>query len=404
MNARIIEISDAEKEMLSIGVDRMGIKLMAPKAVLRAIKLKGIRPTAANIIKQDMLSLGGEAATSAGTIDHSVKETDVLLFGTLKQLGQLAKKLRMHQFSLLKISKEIETALKNYDSIPKSMKIGPRTLDFGRRTYIMGILNVTPDSFSDGGKFYRVDDAIAQAEKMLEDGADIVDVGGESTRPGARAVTAEEEIKRVMPVIRALSRIKGAAISIDTRRARVARAALDAGADMINDVSGLRYDKKMAAVAGRSKTPVCVMHMQGMPQNMQKNPAYKDLMGEIISYLEESIAIAKNAGILHEKILVDPGIGFGKTLEHNLEILKRLRELKVLGQPILVGPSRKSMIGKVLGLPVEERVEGTVAAAAIAIANGADIVRVHDVKEIKRVVRMTDAIVRTSTGPVQRRS
>lgn len=184
MSARIIEISDAEKEMLSIGVDRMGIKLMAPKAVLRTIKLEGMRPTAANIIKQDMLSLGGEAATSAGTIDHSVKETDVLLFGTLKQLDQLAKKLRMHQFNLPKISKEIETALQNYDSIPKPMKIGPRTLDFGHRTYIMGILNVTPDSFSDGGKFYRADDAIAQAEKMLEDGADIVDVGGESTRPG----------------------------------------------------------------------------------------------------------------------------------------------------------------------------------------------------------------------------
>jgi dihydropteroate synthase len=231
---------------------------------------------------------------------------------------------------------------------------------------------------------------------MLEDGADIVDVGGESTRPGARAVTAEEEVKRVMPVIRALSRTKGAAISIDTRRARVARAALDAGADMINDVSGLRYDRKMAAVAACSKIPVCVMHMQGKPQNMQKNPAYKDLMGEIISCLEESLAIAKNAGILHGKILVDPGIGFGKTLEHNLEILKRLRELKVLGQPILVGPSRKSMIGKILGLPVEERVEGTAAAAAIAIANGADIVRVHDVKEIKRVVKITDAILRRS--------
>ena len=400
MRARIIELSDPNKEMAAIGVDRKGIALMAPKAVLRTVKLSAIRPTPANIIKQEMLSLGGEAATAAGTIDHSIKTTDILLFGTEKQFARLVADLKRHQFSLPVIAGEIEAALKNYNAIPRSMKIGSKTLVFGRRTYIMGIVNVTPDSFSDGGKFYRPDDAVAQAEELLAAGADIIDIGGESTRPGAKPVTAEEEIKRVVPVIKAAAKLKGAVISVDTRKAKVAAAALKAGAGLINDVSGLRFDRKMAALAARSRVPVCVMHMQGKPQTMQQNPAYHDLMGEIISSLEESIAIATNAGILHGQILVDPGIGFGKTAEHNLEIVRRLKELKVLGAPVLIGPSRKALIGRVLGLPAEERVEGTAAVVAVAIINGADIVRVHDVREMKRVARMTDAIIRASTSSV----
>jgi dihydropteroate synthase len=258
----------------------------------------------------------------------------------------------------------------------------------------MGVLNITPDSFYDGGKFFDPRKALSRAEKMVEEGADIIDVGGESTRPGAKPVPVKEEVERVVPVILTLSKNRKAVISIDTRKAAVAQAALEAGAHMVNDVSGLRYDKKMAKLIGRYKVPVCVMHMRGNPRSMQKNPSYFDLMGEVIEELEESLAIAKNAGILHEKIMVDPGIGFGKSVENNLEILRRLRELKVLGRPILVGPSRKSTIGKVLDLPVEERLEGTAAAVAVAVMNGADLVRVHDVKEMGRVVRMADAIVR----------
>ncbi|OGB90126.1 dihydropteroate synthase [candidate division WOR-1 bacterium RIFCSPHIGHO2_01_FULL_53_15] len=397
MTARLIEINDlslAAKEILALGCDPVGVKLMAAKAVSRVIKLKNVRPVAANIIKQEMLSFGGEAATAYGAISHSVKATDLLIFGTLKQLKLLINKLRLHQFGLPKIANEIETCFNNYDRIPAPIKIGPKTFDFGRRTYIMGILNVTPDSFSDGGKFFDPQAALERAWLMIEAGADIIDVGGESTRPGAATVPAREELRRVLPVIKALARDRGAVISIDTRKAAVARAAIAAGADMVNDVSGLRYDGAMAKVIVKHKAPVCLMHMRGTPKTMQRNPVYADLMGEVIEGLAESIAIAENAGILLEKIIVDPGLGFGKTVVNNLDILKNLRELKALGRPILIGPSRKSMIGQALGLPPAERVEGTAAAAAVSIMNGAHILRVHDVREIFRVARLTDAIVR----------
>lgn len=397
MTARIIKINDlvsAIKEITSVGADRAGVKIMAPRAVSRALLLKSIRPAAANIIKQEMLALGGEAAAAHGAIDHSARTTAVLILGTLQQFGFLVKKLKTHQFGLPETAGEIEKALENYSRIPRVLRIGKKKFAFGKRTYIMGILNVTPDSFSDGGKYLGRDAAVLQAEKMAEEGADIVDIGGESTRPGARAVAADEEIRRVIPVIRELSKNKGMVISVDTRKAAVARAALEAGAQMVNDVSGLRQDKDMAGVVAHCKVPVCVMHMQGSPRTMQKKTSYSDLMGEITGCLEKSIAIAIDAGILHEKIIIDPGIGFGKTAAHNLEILKRLQEFRVLGCPILVGPSRKTLIGKVLGLPVEERMEGTAALAAAAIANGADLVRVHDVKEMSRVARMADAIFR----------
>lgn len=397
MTARIIEIKDlasAVKEITSVGADRAGVKIMAPKAVSRALLLKRIRPTAANIIKQEMLALGGEAATAYGAIDHSARTTAVLILGTLQQFGFLVKKFKTHQFGLPAVAGEIEKALENYSRIPRVLRIGKKKFNFGKRTYIMGVLNVTPDSFSDGGKYLGRDAAVLQAEKMAKEGADIVDIGGESTRPGARAVAVDEEIRRVIPVIRELSKNKGLVISIDTRKAVVARAALEAGAQMVNDISGLRHDKGMAGVVANYKVPVCVMHTQGSPRTMQKKPSYSDLMGEITGDLGKSIAIAIDAGILHEKIIIDPGIGFGKTVAHNLEILERLREFRVLGCPILVGPSRKALIGKVLGLPVEERMEGTAALVAAAIANGADLVRVHDVKEMLRVARMADAIFR----------
>ncbi|MDD5594262.1 MAG: dihydropteroate synthase [Candidatus Margulisbacteria bacterium] len=395
MTARIIEMGSlaaADKEIFSIGADQAGVKLMAPKAVFRVVKLKDVRPTAANILKQEMLSFGGEAATAYGSIDHSVRETDVLVSGTLRQFRRLTDKLKMHQFGLPKIAGEIENCLKNYDRSPAPIKIGPRTFHFGRRTYIMGILNVTPDSFADGGRYFEPRAAIDRAKAMVDEGADIIDVGGESTRPGAKPVLADEEIRRVLPVVKALAKSR-LALSIDTRKAKVARAALEAGAGLVNDVSGLRYDKAMPKIIARYKVPVCLMHMLGTPKTMQKKPVYQDLMGEIIDYLFAGIAIAKNAGILLEQIIIDPGLGFGKTVENNLEIVRRLRELKALGRPILVGPSRKSMIGRVLGLPAEERLEGTAAVAAVAIANGANIVRVHDVKEMRRVVRMTDSLV-----------
>ena len=271
------------------------------------------------------------------------------------------------------------------------------SFDFTQRTYIMGILNVTPDSFSDGGVYFDKEKAVEHALRMQEDGADIIDIGGESTRPGAKAVTLKEEINRVVPVIGALAKKVSIPISIDTYKAAVADAAISAGASIINDISGLRFDKKMPKVAARHKTPVVIMHIKGTPKNMQKNPSYKALIPEIVDYLTESIAIARDAGIPDDMIIIDPGIGFGKTLEHNLEIINRLHEFRGFEKPILIGPSRKSFIGITLGgLPAEDRLEGTASAVAIGIFNGANIIRVHDVKAMSRVAKVADAVMRAS--------
>jgi len=261
------------------------------------------------------------------------------------------------------------------------------------RTHIMGTLNVTPDSFSDGGRFFKLEDAIRQGMKMVEEGADIVDVGGESTRPGSDPVSMGEELSRVIPVISHMSKKTDVPISIDTYKAEVAKQALDAGAQMINDISALRFDQKMRKIASEYKVPINLMHIKGTPKNMQKDPWYEDVIGEIRGYLKQSIKTAQEAGIEKEKITIDPGIGFGKRLEDNLNILKNLKKISILGCPILIGCSRKSFIGKILDLPVEERLEGSLAALAVAVMNGANIVRVHDVKESVRVAGMVDAIM-----------
>jgi len=261
-------------------------------------------------------------------------------------------------------------------------------LDFDR-TLVMGILNVTPDSFSDGGKFLGKDEALQRAVQMVEEGVDIIDIGGESTRPGAEGITPEEELGRVMPVIRDLVPSTDALISIDTRHWQVAQKALANGVDMINDVDGLRQSR-MAELAAETGTPVILMHMQGDPKTMQAAPHYEDVVGDISLFFQERLKEVKAAGMKTERVILDPGLGFGKTFEHNLQILDRLREFRSLGSPILVGASRKGFIGKISG--PDGRLEGSLAAASAAILNGANIVRVHDVKETVRVVRMIDAI------------
>jgi len=273
-----------------------------------------------------------------------------------------------------------------------SLKVKNRKLDFSKRTYLMGVLNVTPDSFYDGGRFLDTKEALKQGMKMAEDGADIIDVGGESSRPGSDPVSVEEELKRVIPVIEGLAKEIDIPISVDTYKSEVAKKALDSGASMVNDISALRFDSEMRKVLKDFDVPVVLMHIKGTPKDMQKNPYYDDLMGEITSYLKEAIIVAKNSGIDENKIIIDPGIGFGKRLEDNLEILKNLSFLKSLKKPILVGPSRKSFIGKILDLPEEKRLEGSLAALAVAVMNGANIVRVHDVKESKKVAKIVDSI------------
>ncbi len=257
----------------------------------------------------------------------------------------------------------------------------------------MGVLNVTPDSFSDGGQFFTIDYALARARQLVAEGADIVDIGGESTRPGSNAVDEDEELNRVAPVIEQLAREITVPISIDTYKPAVANACLELGAGMINDISGLRYDKgKMLEVAATHKVPVCIVHMQGLPKTMQQEPQYDDLVSEIKGFFSERVKVAKSAGIKDENIILDPGIGFGKTVEHNLILLQRLNEFTDLGFPLLIGASRKSFIGKISDLPAEQRLEGTIASNVLAVIMGAKIVRVHDVLEHKRAFEIIDAI------------
>ena len=265
-------------------------------------------------------------------------------------------------------------------------------LDCARRTVIMGILNVTPDSFYDGGRRSEPTRAIADGVEMVQSGAEILDVGGESTRPGARPVDEAEELDRVLPVIRGLRREVAVPISIDTYKAGVARAALDAGADIVNDISALRFDPALVSLVAAEEVPVILMHMQGKPQTMQSEPRYNDVVREVRDFLAAQLYEAMDAGIAAERIILDPGIGFGKTLEHNLQLLRGLPTLAALGQPLLVGASRKAFIGKILDLDPEHRLEGSLAAAVAAVLGGANLLRVHDVAETCRAARMADAI------------
>jgi dihydropteroate synthase len=277
-------------------------------------------------------------------------------------------------------------------TLPKSqprepLQVGPYLLPIHRRTLVMGILNVTPDSFSDGGRYNSLKRAVDRARRMVEEGADLIDVGGESTRPGHVPVSLEEELERVIPVIEALVREVDVPLSVDTYKAEVARQALEAGAHMINDVWGFKKDPDMARVAARFDVPVILMH------NRETPAVYDSLLDDICRDLMESVRIAREAGVREARIILDPGIGFAKTYEENLEVMRRLERIVELGFPVLLGTSRKSMIGHALDLPVDQRVEGTAATVVLGIAKGCRIVRVHDVKEMVRVARMTDAIL-----------
>ena len=267
------------------------------------------------------------------------------------------------------------------------MRIGNKEYKLGERTYIMGILNVTPDSFSDGGKFNEIEAAVRQAKKLVEDGADIIDVGGESTRPGAEYVTEEEEIKRVVPIIKAIKKELDVTISIDTYKSKTAEEAIKAGADIINDIWGAKYDKNIAKVAAKYNVPIILMHNR-------EDKSYENLMEDIINDLQESIDIALEAGVKKENIILDPGIGFAKTYEENLMVMNKCEVIRDIGYPVLLGTSRKSMIGLTLNLPVNERVEGTLATTVMGIMKGIEFIRVHDVLENKRVAVMTDTIVK----------
>ncbi|MDN5345126.1 MAG: dihydropteroate synthase [Clostridia bacterium] len=388
----VINVRDtatAVKLMEQVGVDARGLEIMAPKALSYCLKLKGVPARAAGILKQEILARGGEAAMAAGVAGWSVEQTDVLLFATRRQLELLVDKLPQQYFGLARLAATIKATLATWEGEGrreiKCPRGGPLTL--GQRTLIMGIVNVTPDSFSDGGRFFDPGAAVEHAHRLVTEGADIIDVGGESTRPGHEPVPAEEEWRRLEPVLKRLVAEIRVPISVDTYKGATAEKALDAGVDIINDIWGCRADAGIATVCGRYQAPLIVMHNQ-------EGTNYQDLMFDILTSLQESIRLATEGGVPPEQIIIDPGIGFGKDLRQNLEVMGRLRELKVLGKPILLGTSRKSMIGRTLDLPVDQRLEGTAATVALGIAQGVDIIRVHDVQAMVRVARMTDAIIR----------
>ena len=387
---------EAEAALRALGVDPVGIASMSPKMRHRCILIRGLKPRAANIIKQDMLSIGADAAVARGTVDCSLPYTDVILMGTLKQLQYAVAKFKRQPFGIKKIAAELDTVLSYEKRNRFEIKYRRGSLILGEKTQIMGILNTTPDSFSDGGRYLDPELAVERALQMAEEGAHIIDIGGESTRPGSSPVPLEEELRRVVPVIEKIAKEIDIPISIDSSKAEVAKRALDAGADIINDISGLHADDKMAGVAATAGCPIILMHMQGTPADMQQNPVYGSLIDEILSSLEESIDIAAKAGIASDKIIIDPGIGFGKTLSDNLQIINRADEFKALGKPLLIGPSRKSFIGDILGDKKEDRMEGTLAACILSMARGVQIIRVHDVKEAARAAKIGDAILKSS--------
>jgi len=388
----IDNLEDVKEAFRALNVSSEGIDIMSPKAIYRLVKVTGIDSRAANIIKQEMLARGGEAAAPWELYKLDSRKIDMILMGTLRQFDVLCQKLALQPFGLPQLAEDIKKSLNNYTKSPPTIEAGRFKLDLSLKTHIMGILNITPDSFSDGGRFFDYSIAVEQARQMVLDGADIIDVGGESTRPGAEPVTLEEETNRVVPIIKALSSELNIPISIDTYKPEVARRALDAGASIINDISGLRDENMVELVAERG-VPVIIMHMRGTPQDMQLNPTYEDVVAEVIDWLDKQAGKAVVAGVSKDKILVDPGIGFGKNMGHNLELMKRLSEFKSLEYPVVLGTSRKTFIGAVLDLPVEERIEGTLATVVYGITQGANIVRVHDVKEAARASKMTDVLI-----------
>jgi len=387
----ITNTREAIHEMGKVGVDPTGMKLMKGKALHYNLKVEGIDPRTANLLKQEMLSVGGDAALDRRGLDCSSTSTGALLMGTEKQFEKLFSKLEQYP-DLQPFGQSLKEILRNLSRAHYTIRCRKRTFTLGKQTLLMGVLNVTPDSFSDGGIFFDKEKAIARGLKMVEEGANFIDIGGESTRPGSKPLGLDEELRRVIPVIEFLAKEVDVPISIDTYKSAVAKKAIEAGAQLINDISGLHLDPSLSQVAAKEDVPLVLMHIRGNPETMQKNIHYESLFSEIIQYLKDSIQRAESAGVASEQIIIDPGIGFGKTVEDNLLILKNLQEFKILGKPLLLGTSRKSFIGKILNADVTERLEGTLSTIVAGVLNGAHIIRCHDVIQVKRAITIADAV------------
>lgn len=378
--------------MTRVGVDNCCLDIFEAKRECLAIKLDGLSVATANVLKQTALAAGGDCAVHRRVVSGKVSRSDAILFVSRRQFGNLVPRLLSQPDCVAGLVPEL-TRLAGYCHNPDlAVRFGRRRVDFGARTYVMGILNITPDSFYDGGRYVRSEAAVERAIEMEEQGADFIDIGAESTRPGSDSVPARVQLSRLLPVLKGIRRKVKARVSVDTTSARVAEAALGEGADVVNDISGFSFDRRMAGVVARAGVPCVVMHLPGRPKTMQRKTVYKDLMAEIVEWLDAALARGERAGVRRTQMIVDPGIGFGKKLEQNIEILRRLRELRSLGRPVLVGPSRKSFVGMVTRTEPEDRLAGTIAACVIAAGNGANVLRVHDVRQVKRALGMAEAI------------
>ena len=380
-------------EIAALGVHPASVGIFASKSRIIPLKITAVRTPAANILKQEMLAAGGDCAVPANCILNNTERMDVILLGTVKHYRILARKLaQMNFFGLAALQKELQTFLAGQQ--PVTVLADGRKITY-EKMRIMGILNVTPDSFYSGSRLSGEEAVLQKAEQMLNDGAEILDIGGESTRPGSDAVSVEEEISRVVPAIEAVKKaLPQSIISVDTYHAATAQASINAGADIINDVTALTGDEAMAQVAAAAKVPVVLMHMRGMPKTMQQNCEYDDVVTEVAAYLKQRAQALSGLGIGADKIILDPGIGFAKNTEQNLELLQGLEALTTFGYPVLLAASRKTVIGQVLGnLPPQERLEGTIALSCAAVYAGANMVRIHDVKENIRAVRMLEAVL-----------
>ena len=376
-------------ELKRIGVDPYALEIFEKKREICLLKIEGCRIEAANIIKQDALSVGADAVIPRTAISGKPEITDVILMGTQRTLEKLSLKLQKQPFGLKKIAGEL-TAV---DTPPASFRARGKTISLAA-PLVMGILNMTPDSFYDGGRLSSRKALEEQVARLIGEGAAIIDIGGESTRPGSREVSASEEwarLERPLALIR--EKAPEIPVSVDTRKSAVARKALENGADIINDVSSFTHDPEMAHTAASFDAAVILMHMKGTPDTMQEDPCYEDIMEEVYTFLAERAEAAIQAGIAKDAILIDPGIGFGKRLEDNTALLRRMRELKSLPFPLVMGLSRKSFLGSLTGKDPDGRLWGTIAAHAVALGNGADILRVHDVAAARDTINVIRGIL-----------
>jgi len=388
-------LADIARELERTESDPEGVAIMTRKGRIYPIRLENVSLKAAPLLKQETLSVGADSAHARGIADHSVAATSVVLLATWGQYQRLLPKLRRQPFRLAEAAQEIDRALRAYlTRSPRTIRGPHRSFVVGDRPRVMGVVNVTPDSFSDGGLHLDPTEAVAHAERLVAEGAEMVDVGGESTRPGAKPVSPEAEWARIAPVLAGLAGRLSVPISVDTRHSEVAERAVDAGADVINDVEGLRSEAMRRTVA-RSGAAVIAMHMRGDPTTMQTNLTYADLRGEVFAALAEATDRAVEEGVPAERILVDPGLGFGKSAEQSLELLLHVGELRSLGYPIVLGASRKSFLGWVLGNEdPARRLEAGIAAAVVAAERGVALVRTHDVGPTVRAL----ALVRAAQG------